>query len=363
MNVMEIVSGATVNGAVQHCLLLTRELARREHRLTLVCWPGSWIAGQAAKSSIEVVPSDLHRWPADELRRIARLAQERQIDVVHTHLSRAHFFGVLLRWFSGIPVVATAHSRHFQLHWMFNDLVIAVSEATRHYHHWRNLVPWRRIVTIRNFIDEERVAAVPAETRARMRAALGLDQDAALIGTVGDVIPRKGVLYLVRALPQIAAAEPRVRLVVAGKEGPPGYMDELKATADRLGVAPRILWLGHRDDVPDLLGALDLLVHPSLEEPLGLAILEAMMAELPVVATTVGGIPECVRPGETGLLIPPANSEALAEAVLTLLTDPDRRRAFGLAGRRWVLDQFCLDRQAARIESALAATAQGARAA
>jgi len=157
MRIMEIVSGAGVNRAVTHCLLLTRELARRGHGVTLVCRPGAWIARQVVVDPVDVIRSDLHRWPLDELRRIATLAQQRRIDVVHTHMSRAHSFGVLLRWASGLPCVATAQSRHVQLHWMFNDRVIAVSDTTRRFHRSYNLVRAHRIVTIPDFVDGDRI--------------------------------------------------------------------------------------------------------------------------------------------------------------------------------------------------------------
>ena len=165
MNIMEIISGTRVNGAILHCLLLSRELARRGNRITLVCRPGSWIGERAAEDGIEVVRSDLHRWPVNELRRLAGIVRQRKIDVIHTHTSRSNFFGVLLRWFSGAPSVATAHSRHLQLHWMFNDRVIAVSEATRHYHRAQNFVRASRIETIHNFIDYPRLLAVPSDAR------------------------------------------------------------------------------------------------------------------------------------------------------------------------------------------------------
>ena len=85
MNIMEIVSGAGMNGAILHCLLLSRELARRGNRIALVCRPGAWIAEQSASDPIEVIPSDLHRWPPDELRRIAAIIRQRRIDVGGLH--------------------------------------------------------------------------------------------------------------------------------------------------------------------------------------------------------------------------------------------------------------------------------------
>jgi len=361
MNIMEIVSGTGVNGAISHCLLLSDQLLRRGNNVMLVCDPRSWIAAQAAPRGIEIVPSDLHRLPTDELRRVATVVRHREVEVVHTHMSRAHFFGVLLRWFAGVPSVATAHSRHFQPHWMLNDYVIAVSEATRRYHRKLNLVRSQRIETIPTFIESPRAAAIRCDARARARRSLGVDDSACLIGSIGIVLRRKGAIHLVRAMPEVLAAVPNARLALVGEAGPTNYVSEVKSAAEASGVAGQVVWAGHRGDVDEIMAALDLFVLPSLEESFPLAILEAMEAALPVVATAVGGIPECVLPGETGILVPPADSHALAEAIIALLPDPARRRRFGEAGRRRVRENFSIDSQVPRIEDILGRAASRRR--
>jgi glycosyltransferase involved in cell wall biosynthesis len=359
MKVMQIVSGGGINGAIRHCLLLTRELTRRGNELTVVCQPGAWIADQLRSDPVDIVPSDLHRWPPDELRRIAGIVRRKRIDVVHTHMSRAHFFGVLLRWFGGVPCVASAQSRHLQLHWMFNDLVIAASEATRRFHQTYNLVRADRIVTIHNFVEVAE-GDLSAGQRRQIREEFGASESSLLIGIVGDVIPRKGLLYLVRALPAILAASPQARLVVIGRTTDADYESSVRAAADQLVVSGSIVWTGFRGDVSRLLRALDVFVLASLEETLPLAVLEAMAAGLPVVSTSVGGIPECVLPGQTGFLVPPGDSSALAEAVAAVLRDPALRQRMGEAGRRRVRARFSGESQVARIEAAFARVARAA---
>ncbi len=359
MHIMQIISGEGFNGTVLHCLLLSRELARRGHRVTLVCLPDSAIAREvAAERGIEVVASDLHRWPTDELKRIAAIIHQRGVDVIHAHNSRAQFFGILLRWVAGVPSVATAHSRHFQLHWMFNDRVIAVSEASRQYQRRVNLVRAGRIETIHNFIDHRRFDQVPPDVRAEVRDSLGIDESTPLLGTIGDVIPRKGMTHFVDALPQIVEEVPQARLAVVGSIDETEYVEQVKSKARRLGVERAMIWTGHRRDVDRLITALDVFVLPSLEESFPLSILEAMAARLPVVATTVGGVGECVSDQRTGLLVPPADGASLAEAVLELLHDPSKRRQLGQAGRERVLKEFSVESQVREIENALARTAK-----
>ncbi|MCA9218640.1 MAG: glycosyltransferase, partial [Planctomycetales bacterium] len=138
---MQICSGWNVNGAIITCLETTRALLERGHEITLVCRPNAWIGQQFPGGEVQVIHSDLSRWPLTELKRVAAIAREKKIDVVHTHMSRAHFFGVLLRHLFKIPCVATANNRYLQLHWMFNDRVIAASRANKKYHSRVNLVP------------------------------------------------------------------------------------------------------------------------------------------------------------------------------------------------------------------------------
>ena len=363
MNIMEIVSGRRAGGAVCHCLMLSRELARRGHRVTLVCRPEAWIVGQLAGEDVEIVESDLHRWPTDELRRIAALVEECEIEVVHTHLSRAHSFGVLLRWFSRVPCVATAQSRHIDLHWMLNDRVIAVSDATRRYHRSYNLVRADRMVTIHNFVDYDRFSRAPAEVRAATRASLGVDDASPLVGIVGSVRPGKGQLRLVGAMPKILAAAPETRLLMVGEADEETYVARIKATADRLGVASQIEWTGRFEDARAAMAALDVLALPTSEASIPLSMLEAMAAGLPVVATDMGGIPECIVPGETGTLVPLGDLDALVSAIVALVRDPAMRRRYGEAGRRLVSERFSPEQQTASIESVLAEAARRSRAA
>jgi glycosyltransferase involved in cell wall biosynthesis len=246
---------------------------------------------------------------------------------------------------------------------MFNDLVIAVSDATRRFHETYNLVPSDRIVTIHNFIDDGRIADVSRESRADVRRSLGVEGSAPLIGVIGSVLPKKGQIYLLRALPKILAAVPDTTLLVVGETGEAGYLERLKATAEELGVASRVAWAGHREDVHRILASLDLSVLPSLEESFPMSILEAMAAGLPVVASDVGGVRESVFPQQTGILVPPRDSDALAEAISGLLLDPVLRTTMGDAGRQLVRERFSTDSQAASIEAAFARVQRRHRAA
>src|SRR5262245_3375176 len=278
---------------MKHAFTLATALSRRGHDIIVVCREGSWIAREAARAGLEVHPSDLKRWPPAELRRIATLVSARAADLVHTHMSRAHLFGVLLKTMVGTPVVATAHSRRVQPHWRFNDRTIAVSDAVRRFQQRWNFVPRKRLDVVHNFVDVGEFPARGCDARAAARTALGLDRCAPLVGTVGSVFPEKGVHHVIRAMPDILRAVPAAQLAIVG-DGPPDYRSRLDREVERLGVGAHVAWLGRRERIATVMAALDVLAAPSNDEGLPLSVLEAMASEVPIVASDSGGIRECV---------------------------------------------------------------------
>lgn len=353
MRILEIISGTQPNGAVLQCIAMIRELVRRDHEITLVCRPGAWIAGRLADLPVEIIESDLSRWPAGELRRIAALAGDKRIQLLHTHMSRGHSFGLLLHWLSRKPIVATAHNCRLHPHWCCNDFVIANSQATLNYHRRWNRVPRGRSETVPYLIDLDRFADTDPASRDDLRREWGLAHDDLLLGIIGDVSGRKGHLHLVRALPRIVAAVPQARLAIVGNSIP-AYRDRVLAEARRLKVAERIVWTGYRDDIPQVMQALDVCVSAAMEEALGLTMPEALAAGKPVVATRVGGLPENILPGESGLLVPPAAPRAMADAIVHLLENAELRASMGAVGRRHMQEKYNTPRDVARTEQILA---------
>ena len=307
-----------------------------------------------------MVRSDLHRWPVDELRRIAAIVRQRKIDVIHTHTSRSNFFGVLLRWFSGVPSVATAHSRHIQLHWMFNDRVIAVSEATRRYQRVHNFVRASRIETIHNFIDYPRLAAVPSDARQRIRRLVGHRRGRAAAGHHRQRHSAQRV-----DLPGPRAAEdPGGR---AG--GPPAGRGRRGArqVRGRRAEGRRTMRRGRRDH-------LDRPSQRRRRNPGRLGPLRASLVGREPAAVGPGGdgrrawrwwlppwaaFPSASRPARPACWCRRRESDPLAAAIVELLGDPARRRRFGDAGRRRVQERFTAESQTPSIEAAFARVIRG----
>ncbi len=354
MKILEIISGQFVNGALVHVDLLTRQLIQRGHEVHLLCRPRSWIWRKLHRTGINKRKSEMHRFPPDELWRIAKWIEAEKFDVIHTHMSRAHFFGVLLKGMTGIPCVATAHTSLFQLHWRLNDLVIANSDSTAWFNRHINRVPQKRLVTIPCFIDLDRFQAVDQQRRQQIRRELTLRGNQPVIGVVGAVTARKGQLELVAALPQLLMQFPDLKVLLIGQFNKScRYYAKIRRSLLEKKLYRRVIWVGRRNNVHELIQALDLLVVPSLKEPLGLCALEAMAASIPVVASHRGGLKEFVIPEQTGLLFNPNNPVQIADAVSRGLTDVQWRQHVIANAHQMLLNRFTPSAITSQIESAL----------
>ncbi len=362
MKILIIASGGQIsNGALLSAVHNAHGFVDRGDCVSMLVPQDSFVDRNIDRTRVNVLNSPLDRWPLTELSRIRRWIEDHEIDIVHTHCSRASAFGVLLRRLYGIPVVATAHANKLQLHWCFNDHVVAVSDATRRFHISHNLVvPWK-ISTILNPIDTDRFKPVSDEKRLALRSAINVPTDSLLLGIVGNVIPRKGHIDAVRAIAKIVDLVPSVRLVIVGR-GSDQDTKVVKQVSNQLDVSDKLCWLGYRDDADSLIAAMDMVLCPSLDEPFGLVAPESLACEVPVIASAVGGFQTTIQDGKTGYLVKPRCPDELAAATLQLIRNPSLRRNFGLQGRKWVMENLSPDAHFSQLRSVLQRVADNATA-
>jgi glycosyltransferase involved in cell wall biosynthesis len=201
-----------------------------------------------------------------------------------------------------------------------------------------------KITLIRNGVDLTRFDAPPEPER--LRRELGLPDGTPLVAVVSRLTRLKGLEQFLEAAAAISVRVPDARFLVVGETNPAhvAYLTELKAYAERLGVADRVIFTGLRTDVPTLLASVNVSVMPSLNEALSNVLLESMAAGAPTVATRVGGTPEALVDGVTGLLVPPGDSAALTDAIVRLLEDPAMAAHLGRAARQRIADTFSVTR-------------------
>jgi len=201
-----------------------------------------------------------------------------------------------------------------------------------------------KIAVIRNGVDLARFDNLPAQSNVRRE--LGLAENTPLVGVVSRLTRLKGLEDFLEAAAIVRSRIPAARFLVAGETNPMDrdYLRELQEHAARCGVAEHVTFTGIRNDVPAVLASFTVAVMPSLNEALSNVVLESMAAGAPTVATRVGGTPEAVVDGITGILVPPADSAALADAIVHLLSNPQLAAHLGCAARARIADHFSVRR-------------------
>lgn len=287
------------------------------------------------------------------LRRLLRFIEAEQIDLIHAQLQYATIFAAIAKQVRGVPMVVTRHLiaddeanwreafRNKIERWTvkrYAAKMITVSDAAQHYYANLTEMPPQQFQTIYNGIDLSRFAA--SADKATLRASLGLPTDATIVCMVGVMRQGKGHTVLIEAAKQLPDAY--FILVGDGELRP-----ELEAQASDLIAQNRLLFMGQRLDIPDILNASDIFVLPSDSEALPTVLIEAGAARLPVVATRVGGIPEIIQDGQTGIIIPPKNPATLADVLRGLISDSAKRESMGAGAYAHIQAHFTLEQQAA----------------
>ena len=363
IRLLEVVTRMDVGGVPGHVLLLLEGLCRRGYRVTLACAECAPEHRTALESlGVRLLHIELRRLlsPAADMRAWAvlyRLIQREQFDVVHTHMSKAALLGGLAGWLAGAPlVVNTAHNLGSiampkawlrALFWVYDklllsitaDAVITVTERLRDQVVSRRILSASRVRAIPNGIRARPPigAAEAREARNALLTEIDAGPDTLVVGSVARLVWFKGLDALIAAMPSVLRACPDCRLVLVG-DGP--MRAELEQQASALGVHDRVSFLGERQDVARLLPAFDVFTLPSVSEGMPMTILEAMQASRPVVATSVGGVPELVADGASGVLVAARDPAALAAALIRQLGDPSLRRSMGDKGRERVVAHF-----------------------
>jgi len=319
-------------------------------RPAVLCPPDAELGRRAVAAGIEVFPCPMRKsYDVAAVRTILRVLREEAVDVVNTHSSRDSLLaGMAARLSPRRPAVV--RTRHLALpitsrisYSYLPHRVVTVSGYVKEYL-VREGVPGERVVVVPTGIDAGRFADGAAP--GNLREELGLPQDIPLVGSIAVLRIKKGHRSLLEAAPSVLAAFPGTVFVIVGA-GP--QEKNLRNAIDSMGLAGSVRMLGHREDVANVLLSLDLFVLPTVEEALGTAFVEAMAAGRAVVGCRVGGVPEVVEEGRTGLLVPPGDSAALADAIRSLLADGELRRSMGEAGRQAVRTRFSAEEMSRRM--------------
>ena len=342
-----------IGGAERELLVMLDRLPQRGYRPIVVCQDRGPMVVELERRGIEMRMAPMPPWR----KLFAYLNRPEAVRALHDviaavrpaliHVNDIWWVPQTLRAVAGLPPVPiVAHVRQeieppkvrrYELDQA--GLVFPVSRQIQ-----RSLeaggVRSERLQTLYSGLDMTHAMDQKSGLDARRR--FGIPAEAPVLGTVANLFERKGYEVMIEALPMIVNASPAVHYLIVGS-GDAAYEARLRATVEILGLESHVHFAGFQESVYPCLAAMDLYVHPALMEGFGIAVLEAMAMRKPVVATTTGGLPEIVQEGETGMLVPPGDADALAKAVSSLLQDPARCRQLGEAGRARVAAHFTVE--------------------
>jgi glycosyltransferase involved in cell wall biosynthesis len=379
LNILQVVSNLEVGGAQEVVRTLVENIAEAGYRPVVCTFRDGPLRQPIERLGIpvEVLPERRHSvlnffsFLIELLHirlRLVALVKEYEIDVIQTHLLRILDFLVLsLRLGSDVAIFWTFHNFRFDLRqdhlshhkWLLrpkrlgykllyrlgarwvNGLIAVSEDVKRAIQENIGGIPDHKITIIANSVDLTRYQR--AVDRLAIRRYLGLAPDDQVMAVVATFKRQKGHRYLIDAASLVVPQFPNLRILLIGD----GELSEELSTQTRaLGLEKHIRFLGIRKDVPDLLAASDCFVLPSLWEGLSIALVEAMASGLPVIATEVSGTRQVIVSGESGLLVPPGDTRLLAGAMLELLSNPQKARTLGIAGRQRVEKHFNAQKQA-----------------
>ena len=344
MKILHVETGRHLYGGPQQVLYLVSALADKGIDGLLVCPRGSGMdaAARAAGIAVRNLACAFDLDPAFALR-LRHLIRAERPDVVHCHSRRgADLMGGLAARLAGVPAVVSRRVDNVEPAWLAKlryrpfRRVIAISDAVATALDRQGVDPGK-IVRIRSAVAADGMDGAP--DCARFRQEFGLPGDALVIVAAGQLIPRKGHRDLVAAFAGLAKAVPAARLLIFGT-GP--LEGALRRQVEALGLDAVVSLPGFRHDLDRFLGCCDILAHPAHAEGLGVVVLKAAAAGVPVVAAAAGGLTEAVADGETGLLVPPGDPAALEAALATLAAYPALRAQLGAAGRERMQKAFAV---------------------
>ncbi len=344
--ILEIIGDATLAGAPRHLLTLLENFDYKKFELFVICPPGP-LAGEikTLKESVNLYIVPMHsKLDIKSIKEIRANIKHIKPDLIHVHGTRAGSLGRLASIGLRIPLIYTEHlwtkDYHLSSHlenilqvtgmWfldMFTTQNIAVSQAVKDFMVGSQVSRAEKITVIYNAIK-----------LSKKKAKIFSDKDITL-GTVGTLNLQKGIQHLILALPKILKEFPRTKLVVVG-EG--FYKDHLKELVKKKKLDKSVIFTGFVKEIEDEMINFDIYVQPSISESFGLAIVQAMDLGLPVVATNTGGIPEVVTTGKSGLLVEAGSPPALANAIITLIRDPEKAKKMGQLGEEEAKIKFNL---------------------
>ncbi len=367
IKILYIITLADFGGAQTHLKHLVSQLDGDTYELTVACPPSGVLVDYLKKQGIRHIPLPFLRREISlindlrSLYQLYKVCKKEKPDIVHAHSSKAGFLGRLGAYFAGVPfIIFTVHGFSFTpterrlQRWLFKTIefvagifsrkVICVSAKDMEQALAEGIISAKRLAQIANGVAIEEFSE---EKRATTRESLGFSEDHIVLGMVSRMIDEKGIPYLLSAVEVLIKRNDKLRLLLIGGGE---MMERYKKWTKQKSLQDRIIFTGFREDIPQLLAAIDIFIHPSLYEAMPYAVLEAMAAGKAIIATRVGDIPELITNGLDGLLVEPGSVGELIQAIEKLVAEPMNRKIMGENAKKTIKERFTLKQTVQRTE-------------
>ena len=323
-----------------------RGIRERGYRVILACQRESVLEKDARENSLEVLPLDMRKF-FPSLIGLLRCIKREKVDLISSHGYRDHILSVVAGRMTGIKVVRTKHNHKALkagpfsrfIYGRLTDRIIAVSNYTKDTM-VKSGLPVEHVAAIHTGVNLKHLS--PQPKNHELLKSFNVPQDCPVIGTVARLSDRKGMHFLLDAVKTLADEGRHFICFIVGGGGSSSQhkIDILQQRAETLGISQYLAFTGWREDAAHILSLFDIFILPSLAEALGRSLVEAMALGKPVVASRVGGIPEAVDDGKTGMLVPPQDAPALAKALAFMLDNPEKTEEMGREGRKRAEELF-----------------------
>lgn len=355
IKILHIIETGGPGGAETVLLNVVNHLDRNRYHSRVVLLKTGWLDQKLKETGVPtiILRSD-HSYDLFFLLRLWQSVKKHRINLIHSHLPDVNLYSCLAGFMAGIPVVTTYHGRitrsrkaisagdwKYFLIGRLSTRIVAVSDWLKNDLIQIARFPPRKLKTIYNGVDWKQFDS-PFDLVIK-RKELKIDPDIKVVGMVANLRPTKGYQYFIRAADIIARSVPKVKFLIIG-EGKDELMEGIVKEIEALDLTDKVILLGFREDVPELLKILDVFVLSSISEGLSIATIEAMATGVPVVVTKSGGPQEVVGEGATGFLVPPEDEKGLAEKVLLLLKNKELATSMGKEAQAQVRAKFSLER-------------------
>lgn len=360
ISILFVIDGLEFGGGERTFLQLIDGLSQNQYSVYVATSPGAIFFELLAKKDIKLIPLNLKRRANPKtLFRLVKIIKENKIDIIHSQGARTDFYSRLAARLlkSKVRVVSTiampvkgydvgvfrkgVYCFFDRFSERYVDRFIVISEALKKALIDNHKIPSQKIIKIYNGIELKEYRPDDSDySFMKIRKEYGIDKDKFLIGAIGRIVWQKGFEYLIDAVPRVTKQIAEAKYLIVG-EGP--LKDSLRAKSRKLDIEDKIIFAGFKSNIKEILSSIDILVIPSVREGFPMITLEAMAMAKPIIASDIDGIREQIDHNKDGLLIPPEDPGAMAEAIISLLDNKEKAKELGLSAKKKVEEKFSVE--------------------